>query len=114
MLTGREGPRPDGLERRLTGGLSRILGSDRRRRGLAEVPGAIVVRRARPGERLTTLDDVDRALHAEDLLITDSPDGGSRVLGIAGVMGGASSEVSASTTDVLVEAAHFDPVTVAR
>lgn len=48
VLTGREGPRPDGLERRLTGGLSRILGSDRRRRGLAEVPGAIVVRRARP------------------------------------------------------------------
>lgn len=48
VLSGREGPRPDGLERRLAGGLSRILGSDRRRRGLPEVPGAIVVRRARP------------------------------------------------------------------
>lgn len=72
----------------------------------------IVVRRARAGERLTTLDDVDRALDAEDLLITD--DGGARVLALAGVMGGASSEVTATTTDVLVEAAHFDPITVAR
>jgi phenylalanyl-tRNA synthetase beta chain len=83
---------------------------------LAEVAAPIVVRRAAPGERLTTLDDVDRALDAEDLLITDSPDGerGSRVLGLAGVMGGASSEVSAETTDVLVEAAHFDPISVAR
>jgi phenylalanyl-tRNA synthetase beta chain len=77
--------------------------------------GPIVVRRAGPGERLTTLDDVERELHPEDLLITDSgPDGGGRVLAIAGVMGGASSEVSAVTTDLLVESAHFDPVTVAR
>jgi phenylalanyl-tRNA synthetase beta chain len=83
---------------------------------LAKVAAPIVVRRAAPGERLTTLDDVDRALDAEDLLITDSPDGarGARVLGLAGVMGGASSEVSAETTDVLVEAAHFDPISVAR
>ncbi|WP_159798028.1 phenylalanine--tRNA ligase subunit beta [Puerhibacterium puerhi] len=83
---------------------------------LDKVAAPVVVRRARAGERLTTLDDVDRALDAEDLLITDSPDGAraSRVLGLAGVMGGASSEVSATTTDVLVEAAHFDPVTVAR
>lgn len=83
---------------------------------LDAVAAPIVVRRATPGERLTTLDDVDRALDPEDLLITDSPEGarGSRVLGLAGVMGGASSEVSASTTDVLVEAAHFDPVSVAR
>lgn len=73
--------------------------------------GAIVVRRARPGERHTTLDDVERTLDGEDLVITD---GGDHVLGIAGVMGGASSEVSAATTSVLVEAAHFDPVSVAR
>jgi phenylalanyl-tRNA synthetase beta chain len=82
---------------------------------LATLNGPVVVRRARPGEHLTTLDDVDRALHAEDLLITDeAADGSSRVLAIAGVMGGASSEVSATTTDLLVESAHFDPVTVAR
>ncbi|PJI94302.1 phenylalanine--tRNA ligase subunit beta [Luteimicrobium subarcticum] len=86
---------------------------------LAKVAAPLVVRRAAAGERLTTLDDADRALDPEDLLITDSPalaDGeeGTRVLGIAGVMGGASSEVSVTTTDVLVEAAHFDPVSVAR
>ncbi|WP_369372095.1 phenylalanine--tRNA ligase subunit beta [Promicromonospora sp. Populi] len=82
---------------------------------LAKVSAPIVVRRAAAGERLTTLDDADRALDTEDLLITDSPAGeSSRVLGLAGVMGGASSEVSDSTTDVLVEAAHFDQITVAR
>ena len=83
---------------------------------LDKVTAPIVVRRAAPGERLTTLDDADRALDPEDLLITDSPSGAraSRVLGLAGVMGGASSEVTDSTTAVLVEAAHFDPITVAR
>ncbi|OJX95576.1 MAG: phenylalanine--tRNA ligase subunit beta [Micrococcales bacterium 73-15] len=83
---------------------------------LARVHEPIVVRRARAGERLVTLDDADRALDAEDLLITDSPDGvrGARPIGIGGVMGGASTEVSDATTDVLVEAAHFDPVTIAR
>ncbi|MCL2595329.1 MAG: phenylalanine--tRNA ligase subunit beta, partial [Promicromonosporaceae bacterium] len=83
---------------------------------LAQVAAPIVVRRAQAGERLTTLDDANRALHVEDLLITDSPAGkhGERALGIAGVMGGAESEVTATTTDVLIEAAHFDPTTVAR
>ena len=55
----------------------------------------IVVRRARAGERLTTLDDVDRALDREDLLITDG--GGERAVAIAGVMGGAASEVGSTT-----------------
>ncbi|MFM6848669.1 MAG: phenylalanine--tRNA ligase subunit beta [Terrabacter sp.] len=73
--------------------------------------GSVVVRRARAGEKLTTLDDVERQLHTDDLLITD---GGDQPLAIAGVMGGASSEVSDTTTDVLIEAAHFDPTTVAR
>jgi phenylalanyl-tRNA synthetase beta chain len=79
---------------------------------LAALEGPIVVRRARSGEHLTTLDDVDRTLDPEDLLITDA--NGERVLALAGVMGGASSEVSATTRDLLVESAHFDPVTVAR
>lgn len=48
VLSARRGPRPDGLERRLTGALSRVLGSARRERGLPEIPGAIVVRAARP------------------------------------------------------------------
>ncbi|MDO5049929.1 MAG: phenylalanine--tRNA ligase subunit beta [Actinomycetaceae bacterium] len=83
---------------------------------LKAVAEPIVVRRAREGEKLTTLDDVERGLDPEDLLITDSPEGerGSRILGLAGVMGGKYSEVEDDTTDVLVEAAHFDQVSIAR
>ena len=79
---------------------------------LATLEGPIVVRRARAGERLTTLDDVDRALDPGDLLITDH--GGERAVAIAGVMGGGETEVGATTRDVLIEAAHFEPVTIAR
>src|SRR5699024_460605 len=80
-----------------------------------KVVAPIVVRRARPGEELTTLDDVTRTLDPEDLLITDSDGGeGARVLGLAGVMGGESTEVSAGTTDIVLEAATFDPISVAR
>ncbi|MFP5251531.1 MAG: phenylalanine--tRNA ligase subunit beta, partial [Actinomycetes bacterium] len=77
---------------------------------LAALVGGITVRRARAGEKIVTLDDQQRVLDAEDLLICDD-DG---PIGIAGVMGGASTEVSASTTDVLIEAANFDPVSIAR
>jgi len=85
-----------------------------------KVDGPIVVRRAKAGETVRTLDGQDRTLHPEDLVITDSPGlekgakKGSRVLAFAGVMGGESSEVSDTTTEVLIEAAHFDPVTIAR
>ena len=72
--------------------------------------GRIVVRLARPGERLTTLDHVERELHAETLLIAD-PAG---PLAIAGVMGGAASEVSDATRDVVVESAIFDPISIRR
>ncbi|ACZ22152.1 phenylalanyl-tRNA synthetase beta subunit [Sanguibacter keddieii DSM 10542] len=82
---------------------------------LSTLVAPVVVRRATTGERLVTLDGTDRALDTGDLLITDSAGGrGARVLGLAGVMGGAETEVSYSTTDVLVEAAHFDPISVAR
>ena len=73
----------------------------------------LVVRRAQAGEKLTTLDDVERVLDPQDLVIGDG-EGGSRVLAIAGVMGGATSEVTETTTNVLIEAAHFHPVSVAR
>ena len=73
----------------------------------------LVVRRAQAGEKLTTLDDVERVLDPQDLVIADG-EGGSRVLALAGVMGGATSEVSETTTNVLIEAAHFHPVSVAR
>lgn len=82
---------------------------------LDKVTGPIVVRRARQGEQHTTLDDVERTLDAEDLLITDCQGGhGERVLGIAGVMGGADTEMTETSTNVLLEAAHFDAVSVAR
>lgn len=77
---------------------------------LHRLQGGITVRRALPGETLTTLDDQTRTLDAEDLLITDE----SGPIGIAGVMGGASTEVHDGTTDVLIEAATFDPVSIAR
>ncbi|MDO5719350.1 MAG: phenylalanine--tRNA ligase subunit beta [Actinomycetaceae bacterium] len=82
-------------------------------RALAE---PIVVRRAYEGESLVTLDEQKHELHPEDLLITDSPDGarGSRILGLAGVMGGLYGEVESHTTDILVEAAHFDNISIAR
>jgi len=72
--------------------------------------GEIVVRRARPGERLRTLDDVVRDLDPEDLLILD--DRGP--IGLAGVMGGAETELGPTTSNVVIEAAHFDSVTIAR
>ncbi|MGH3444736.1 MAG: phenylalanine--tRNA ligase subunit beta, partial [Nocardioidaceae bacterium] len=72
--------------------------------------GPIVVRRAREGERLTTLDGTDRALSVEDLLITDD----SGPIGLAGVMGGATTELSAGTSTVVIEAAHFDAVSIFR
>lgn len=72
--------------------------------------GPIVVRTARPGETLVTLDDVTRTLVPGDLLITDD----SGPIGLAGVMGGASTELRDTTTDVVIEAASFEPVTISR
>lgn len=74
----------------------------------------IVVRRAAAGEKFTTLDDVERKLDPEDLLITDRGGKGGKIIGLAGVMGGADVEVHAETTDVVIEAAHFDPISIAR
>ncbi len=77
-------------------------------------------RRARRGETLRTLDEVERPLAqpgrglgdtGEDCVIVDGDD---RVLGLAGIMGGATSEISSATTDVLLEAAYFDPMSIAR
>ncbi len=72
--------------------------------------GPIRVRRAAPGERLTTLDGVDRTLSEEDLLITDD----TGPIGMAGVMGGQTTELSSTTSHVVIEAAYFDPVSVFR
>ncbi|AOR35346.1 phenylalanine--tRNA ligase subunit beta [Streptomyces fodineus] len=83
------------------------------------VQGTIGVRRAQEGEKLVTLDGVERKLHAEDLVITD--DRGP--IGLAGVMGGANTEIADhevtedgvnGTTDVVIESAHFNAVSIAR
>lgn len=77
---------------------------------LSKLQGGITVRRARAGETLVTLDGVKRQLHEEDLLICD--DRGP--IGLAGVMGGESTKTDEHTTDVLIEAATFDAVSIAR
>ncbi|HVN38299.1 MAG TPA: phenylalanine--tRNA ligase subunit beta [Myxococcota bacterium] len=78
---------------------------------LAKLRGAEVrVRRAYPGERLVTLDGVDRALDPSDLVIADA----ERAVALAGVMGGAESEVTETTTDILIESAQFLPASVRR
>jgi phenylalanyl-tRNA synthetase beta chain len=77
---------------------------------LDKIEGGIVVRRARKGERLKTLDGVQRTLDAEDLVVADH----ARPLGLAGVMGGWDTMITPSTANVLIEAAWFDPVAVRR
>jgi phenylalanyl-tRNA synthetase beta chain len=77
---------------------------------LDKIEGGIVVRRARKGERLKTLDGVERTLDPEDLIVADH----AKPLGLAGVMGGWDTMITAGTTNVLVEAAWFDPVAVRR
>jgi phenylalanyl-tRNA synthetase beta chain len=70
----------------------------------------IIVRRARSGELLRTLDGVNRTLTSENLVIAD----GEQLVALAGVMGGEDSEISSSTRSVLLESAWFDPLSVRR
>lgn len=76
----------------------------------AKVVGGFTVRRASAGEQLQTLDEKVRTLNIEDLVISDD----QGAVGMAGVMGGARTEVSSSTTSVILEAAGFDPISIAR
>jgi phenylalanyl-tRNA synthetase beta chain len=75
---------------------------------LDKIEGGIVVRRGRKGERLKTLDGVERGLDADDLVVADH----KKALGLAGVMGGWDTMITPETKNVLVEAAWFDPVAV--
>lgn len=72
--------------------------------------GKIIVRRARPGEMLKTLDGVDRKLEPEDLIIADTV----KPVALGGIMGGLDSAISATTTNILIESAWFDPATVRK
>ena len=77
----------------------------------SEVGGAkIVVRMASEGEKFVTLDGQERTLNAQDLMICDA----EKAVGLAGVMGGLNSEVTDDTTEVLIESAFFDPLTIRR
>ena len=70
----------------------------------------IVVRRARAGEKMRTLDGIERALTPEMCVIADA----SRAVAIAGVMGGADSEIRIASRDILLESAWFDPISIRR
>ena len=121
----RVGPSPDWMRRRLEQvGLRPInnvvdvtnyvlfeLGQPLHAFDLAKIGGnKIVVRTAREGERLKTLDGFDRTLTADSLCICDA----DRPVALAGVMGGLDSEVTDATTDILLESARFDPLSVRR
>jgi phenylalanyl-tRNA synthetase beta chain len=77
---------------------------------LDKIEGGIVVRRARKGEKLKTLDEVERTLDPEDLIVADE----KKPLGLAGVMGGWDSRITPDTKNVLVEAAWFDQTSIRR
>lgn len=129
------GPSPTWVQRRLTlAGMRPInnvvdasnyvmmeLGQPTHPYDLDQVPGrGLRIRASRPGERLTTLDGVERVLGTRTVAPGDDRrdcvicDASGTVIGVAGVMGGASTEITDATTTVLLEAAYFDPMTIAR
>ncbi len=73
---------------------------------------SIVVRRARAGEKLRTLDGIERALDPSICMISDGD--GSRAVGVGGIIGGAETEISFSTKNILIECAWFDPIAIRR
>src|SRR4051794_8255225 len=88
------------------------LGQPNHAYDLDRLPGhGLVVRRGRDGEVVVTLDDVARTVGGDDCLICDA---NGEPVGIGAIMGGASSEISAATTNVLLETAFFDPMAIAR
>ncbi|HLK72026.1 MAG TPA: phenylalanine--tRNA ligase subunit beta [Streptosporangiaceae bacterium] len=98
------GQRPVSLAVDVTNYLMLELGQPLHAFDRSKLDGEIVVRRARPGERLETLDHVVRSLDPQDILITDS----SGPISMAGTMGGLSTEIDDTSTDLVIEAAHFD------
>ncbi|MEU6680456.1 phenylalanine--tRNA ligase subunit beta [Streptomyces sp. NPDC046853] len=109
------GMRPISLAVDITNYVMLELGQPLHAYDRSRIQGTIGVRRAEQGEKFTTLDGTKRVLDAEDLVITD--DRGP--IGLAGVMGGANTEIAdheeaAGTTDVVIEAAHFDAISIAR
>ncbi|MEE1929134.1 phenylalanine--tRNA ligase subunit beta [Streptomyces sp. TRM 70351] len=115
------GMRPISLAVDITNYVMLELGQPLHAYDRGRIEGTIGVRRAEPGEKIVTLDGVTRALDPQDLVITDD----SGPIGLAGVMGGAHTEIADAAADpatgdvegtreIVIEAAHFDPVAVAR
>ncbi|MFK4226236.1 phenylalanine--tRNA ligase subunit beta [Streptomyces sp. NPDC019890] len=110
------GMRPISLAVDITNYVMLELGQPLHAYDRSRVDGPIGVRRAEQGEKFTTLDGAKRVLDAEDLVITDN----RGPIGLAGVMGGANTEIAdhddtaGATTEVVIEAAHFDAVSIAR
>jgi phenylalanyl-tRNA synthetase beta chain len=104
------GIRPISLAVDVTNYVMLELGQPMHAYDAAAVRGDVVVRRAHTDEKITTLDDAQRVLDPDDVVVADD----SGPIGLAGVMGGAATEVTATTSDVLLEAANWDPPSVAR
>ncbi|MBE1535821.1 phenylalanine--tRNA ligase subunit beta [Actinomadura algeriensis] len=106
----RAGVRPVSLAVDVTNYVMLELGQPLHAFDRAKLTGPIVVRRAAPGEVLETLDHVKRTLDPEDILITD----GSGPISMAGTMGGLATEIDDRSSDMVIEAAHFDAIGTAR
>jgi phenylalanyl-tRNA synthetase beta chain len=106
----RAGMRPVSLAVDVTNYVMLELGQPLHAFDRTKLTGPIVVRRANPGEQLETLDHVKRTLDPEDLLITD----GSGPISMAGAMGGLDTEIDGTSTELIIEAAHFHDITIAR
>ncbi|MFG1878287.1 phenylalanine--tRNA ligase subunit beta, partial [Sphaerisporangium sp. NPDC049003] len=106
----RAGMRPVSLAVDVTNYLMIELGQPLHAFDRSKLSGPVVVRRAEPGETLETLDHVVRKLDPEDILITDS----SGAISMAGTMGGLETEISGTSTDLVIEAAHFSATGTAR
>jgi phenylalanyl-tRNA synthetase beta chain len=104
------GMRPISLAVDVTNYVMLELGQPMHAYDRAKLTGEIVVRRAVSGERLLTLDGNDRILTSEDLLVADE----SGPIGLAGIMGGDATEIAAQTSDIILEAAHWNPPTIMR
>jgi phenylalanyl-tRNA synthetase beta chain len=106
----RAGMRPVALAVDITNYLMLELGQPLHAFDKTKLSGPLVVRRARPGEVLETLDHVVRQLHPEDIVIADS----SGAISLAGTMGGLDTEIGETSTEIVIEAAHFSAVGIAR
>lgn len=104
------GQRPVNAATDVTNYVMLLLGTPMHAFDAAKIQGPLTVRRAQRGETLETLDHVERKLDPEDVVISDEVG----IQSLAGVMGGTTSEVSDSTTDVFFEAAIWDPIAIAR